>query len=300
MSDFNISPRDQLRNPGKIFEEINKFNPNGLTTSRHKQGRNPMGLTMFNLSEILMRTPAYDSPENTLGRFESIITGVLGSFWDPENLPGLERLLPADLVDILDAANPDGFGSDGSEEDYSGGSDFNLGQIDSRNITPSTKPLGVSSRTKPVARFGAQIAREMLGFGGTIGGYSYRGPNSTSDHQRGYALDLMVSSGKATGKQKQMGDLIAAFFIHNRAALRVKYVIWYESIWSDKQDWAERYYERGRGKGATWKHQDHPHISFRDGPAPNNPDLEWPPGMITGSSPVNTNSSSGRGTAVAI
>jgi len=288
MSNFQISPRDQLHNPGKIYEEMMKFAPDGLKTSRSQRDINPFGFTLFNLSEILMRIPAFDSPANAMERFENLVSGTMGSFWDPENIPGIANLVPGDLLDALNAANPDGMGEEPERSGGGGGGGSDDGgdafsgtwDIATRDgITPSTKPTGVNSRTKPVAVFGAQITRRVLGHNGTILGQQNRA-DKRSDHNTGHALDIMVSSGRATGKQKRMGDLIAAFFHHNRRALNVSYIIWYERIASSRDNWKWRYYERGRGQSVTWKHQDHPHISFTVGsPAPRNPKLTWPDGV---------------------
>lgn len=282
MSDFNITAQDQLKNPGKIFEEITKFTPGGLKTSRSGRPVDPLSLTTFNLSEILMRVPAFDSPANALSLFEGVIAGTMGSFWDSESMGAFGRLLPNDLVEMLEIANPDGERiTDGTgDANAGGGSGSLIGQYSRGDITPSTKalPAGV----KPVTRFGAQVCREVLGFNGTIGGMR-EGPG-TSDHITGYAIDVMVGYGKP--RQKEQGDMIADFFHYNHTALRVKYVIWYDRIASSKQNWAWRYYDAQKTLGRTdptGRHLDHPHISFSQGPAPSNPRLEWPDGYAVGS-----------------
>jgi len=112
VSNFNISPREQLHNPGKVFEEMTKYAPDGLRTSRSERHVNPFNLTMFNLSEILMRVPVYDDPAKVIERFENLVSGTMGSFWDPDNIPGVAHLLPGDLLDGLNAANPDGMGEE--------------------------------------------------------------------------------------------------------------------------------------------------------------------------------------------
>lgn len=281
-TNFNISVNDLSQNPEKIFQEINKSYPKGRVTSRSAQGRPPLQLTVFNLSEILMRIPAFDSPANALQRMEGLVTGVLGSFWDSDVMGGFADLLPEDMREILEAANPDGvdgFDSTGAATGDNSGS-INWGGFDRKGITPSKKSL--PSGVKPVTRFGAQVCREILGFNGTIGGMR-KGPG-TSDHITGHAIDVMVGYGKAS--QKQQGDMIAKFFYHNREALRVKYIIWYEEIASSRQNWKWRYYDAKKTLGRTdptGKHLDHPHISFLQGPAPSNPKLEWPDGVIVGS-----------------
>ena len=285
MTDFNITARDQLTNPGKIFEEITKFTPGNLKTSRSGRSVSPFNFTTFNLSEILMRIPAFDSPENAMSLYEGIIAGTMGSFWDPDSMGGFGRLLPPDLVDMLEIANPDGErvsdgGSGGGSFDGGGGAGSLIGRYSREGITPSTK--AVPSGVKPVTRFGSQVVREVLGFNGTIGGMR-QGPG-TSDHITGHAIDVMVGYGNA--KQKEIGDMIADFFYHNRVALRVKYVIWYDRIASSRQNWAWRYYDARKALGRTditARHKDHPHISFNEGPAPNNPRLEWPDGYVVGS-----------------
>lgn len=277
-TNFNISVEDLSKNPGKVFAEMQKNYPQGRKSSRAVQGRHPMQLTVFNLSEILMGIPAFDAPENALQRFEGIISGVITGIADSGFMETWGNLLPDDLKEIVDSVNPDVYATGEATGDNSGS--INWSGFDRKGITPSKKslPAGV----KPVTRFGAQVCREILGFDGTIGGMR-QGPG-TSDHITGHAIDVMVGYGNA--RQKQQGDLIAKFFYHNRVALRVKYIIWYEEIASSRQNWKWRYYDAKKTLGRTdptGKHLDHPHISFLQGPAPSNPKLEWPDGVMVGS-----------------
>ncbi|CAA9250604.1 MAG: hypothetical protein AVDCRST_MAG54-1961, partial [uncultured Actinomycetospora sp.] len=74
-----------------------------------------------------------------------------------------------------------------------------------------------------------------------------------SDHPSGYALDFMTTS----------GDAIADCVIENKNALGVEYVIWDQRI-NTGSGW-EGMEDRG---GATANHEDHVHISFERGGAP--------------------------------
>ncbi len=87
-----------------------------------------------------------------------------------------------------------------------------------------------------------------------IGGYRPGG----GDHSAGLALDVMV------GRNKVLGDRVARWTQANARALNVKYVIWYQRIWTPGQssDGWRRMSDRG---GATANHIDHVHISFKPG-----------------------------------
>lgn len=106
---------------------------------------------------------------------------------------------------------------------------------------------------------GAAIAR-ALGFDGTIHGVGQRG--NKSDHPDGNATDLMV------GDDRELGDQLANFFVENAADLGVKYVIWYDQIWSAAradEGWRPYTHPSGNTSNATLAHRDHPHISYLSG-----------------------------------
>lgn len=98
-------------------------------------------------------------------------------------------------------------------------------------------------------------AGDMLGakFGITdIGGYRPIAADMTG-HPAGLALDFMCN--------KSQGNQLAAYAQTNASALSVKYIIWWQQIWS-----AERASEGWRpmsNRGSpTANHFDHVHISF--------------------------------------
>lgn len=289
MSNFQISARDQFDNPSKIFEQITYANPSGAKTTRHRRGAEPLAYNTFSLGEILMRSPAVGNPADALEKYQAIITGTMSSFWNSEDMSVFNPLLPSNIRELLENYSPDkeaGFGTDSALDGSGGGDGGNLGSFNIEGITPSTKSL--PSGVRPVTRVGARVVREVLGFDGTIGGmraYS----NGVSDHETGHAIDVMVGYGNA--RQKQQGDMIAEFFRHNRNALEVKYVIWYDKICSSRPDskgnpWGWRPYthrDDPNRRNPTLRHLDHPHISFLNRPAPNNPRLEWPNGTMVGS-----------------
>lgn len=86
-------------------------------------------------------------------------------------------------------------------------------------------------------------------------------PNE-SDHPRGLALDFMV------GKDKAKGDAIAAYLRSNASAYGVKYIIWYEQIWSvERASEGLRKYVPPTGLSTdTAMHRDHVHVSFNATP----------------------------------
>lgn len=87
----------------------------------------------------------------------------------------------------------------------------------------------------------------------TIGGYRSTSAVANSDHPRGLAGDLMITS-------KAQGDALAADAVANAIQLGIKYVIWWDRIWTPSQGW--------HAYTATPynPHHDHVHISFQDRP----------------------------------
>lgn len=112
MSDFNFELKD-LMSSSRLFNktpgEILKHTPSDLKTSRMVQGsERPFNLTMFSLSSILMRIPAFDAPEDVLGRFESVISGTVASVLPIfEDVPGLASIIPEDVLARLAQMDPD-------------------------------------------------------------------------------------------------------------------------------------------------------------------------------------------------
>jgi peptidoglycan DL-endopeptidase CwlO len=84
------------------------------------------------------------------------------------------------------------------------------------------------------------------------------------EHPLGRACDFSASvhgfSGVATGADKEYGDRLASFFVHNANALGVQYVIWYRQIWFPGSGW--RSYGGADGTPSA-DHTDHVHVSIR-------------------------------------
>ncbi|MCJ1428366.1 hypothetical protein MMC29_006275 [Sticta canariensis] len=85
----------------------------------------------------------------------------------------------------------------------------------------------------------------------------------TSDHCCGLATDMMCSS--AGGVRTTAGEPIAEWVMNNRAALRLKYVIWGQRIWDVREDkvkpWSQ--WKRMEDRGSiTANHWDHVHVSY--------------------------------------
>ena len=91
------------------------------------------------------------------------------------------------------------------------------------------------------------------------------------DHQEGRAVDAMMTEGDddyRTPAGRAKGDAIADFVVKNADALGVKYVIWYEKIWTRSQDavgqpgsWGPYDYPLGGNSTDTVAHRDHVHVS---------------------------------------
>lgn len=91
-----------------------------------------------------------------------------------------------------------------------------------------------------------------------IGGYREGGNRDPHGHPTGLAVDFMVP---LTDAGKTRGQAIAAYAIDNAEHLNVKYVIWYQQIYT--VDRAEEGWRDMEDRGSdTQNHVDHPHISF--------------------------------------
>ena len=89
--------------------------------------------------------------------------------------------------------------------------------------------------------------------------YGWRPHDPYPDHPSGWAADFMVYGDRATG------DALATYAQAHAAELKIKYIIWYQRIWSvDRADEGWRPME-DRG-GDTANHKDHVHITvYADG-----------------------------------
>lgn len=91
------------------------------------------------------------------------------------------------------------------------------------------------------------------------------------DHQEGRAVDAMMTEGSddyRTPQGRDKGDDIANFVVENADALGVKYVIWYEKIWTRDGEgvgspgsWSDYDYPLGGNSTDTVAHRDHVHVS---------------------------------------
>jgi peptidoglycan DL-endopeptidase CwlO len=83
------------------------------------------------------------------------------------------------------------------------------------------------------------------------------------EHPLGRACDMAAQpngfGGVATGVDKEYGDRLASFLVHNASALGVQYVIWYRQIWINGS-W--RAYS-GAGGDPSSDHTNHVHVSIR-------------------------------------
>jgi len=160
MADFKFNIEDMFdsdRMMKSTVAQINKNIPEGLTnltTTRHKdKSRNPLGVTMFTLSEILMKAPAMRSPEDLLNHFESVVSGTLGSMYDEiKGIPGigqLTNLIPADIRAVVDGLNPDSTGKEDKD---------NPDAADTGSTTAGTGDTGTGD-----ARAVISIARSLIG-----------------------------------------------------------------------------------------------------------------------------------------
>lgn len=80
-------------------------------------------------------------------------------------------------------------------------------------------------------------------------------PDPLPDHPSGHAVDLMVY------KDKAKGDAMAKYVVANADKLGVKYLIWYQQIWS-RQRADEGWRPMGDRGGITANHMDHVHVTL--------------------------------------
>ena len=62
---------------------------------------------------------------------------------------------------------------------------------------------------------------------------------------------------------RRLGDAIAAWLVANARRLAIKYVIWYERIWSPARGWRAYRHPSGNTANATLAHRDHVHVSVQ-------------------------------------
>lgn len=93
---------------------------------------------------------------------------------------------------------------------------------------------------------------------GTIGGWRPGDTYDTEGHPAGLALDLIINS-------QEQGSRIATYAREHAAEMGVKYVIWYQKIWSPQRDSEGWRYMSDRGSPSA-NHLDHVHISFEAEP----------------------------------
>jgi len=87
-------------------------------------------------------------------------------------------------------------------------------------------------------------------WGVTANGWRATGSVPDSDHPKGLAADVVITS-------RSMGDQIAQWFIDHAGVFGTKYVIWQRRIWTPSQGW--------HPYSGPSPHTDHVHISFNAG-----------------------------------
>jgi len=83
--------------PYIITELITKNGPR-ITSRSADPNANVLNLSMFNLSEILMRQPAFQGFERPISWYESIVSGTLGGLLFDENEEDLASMAPDDVI----------------------------------------------------------------------------------------------------------------------------------------------------------------------------------------------------------
>jgi len=121
-------------------------------------------------------------------------------------------------------------------------------------------PDGLTPRTRAV--LGAVVqAFGVTDIGGYCPGGCRTGHIAGSDHYTGHAIDIMLTP--MTSANRALGDRIAAWLVANHQRLAIKYLIWYDRIWSASradEGWRP-YVHPSRARSATLAHRDHVHVS---------------------------------------
>ena len=139
--------------------------------------------------------------------------------------------------------------------------EYNANSADSAaGVVCSRSQYGLGP-VKPHVEQAANLLGSMFGVA-TIGGYRPGNTYDYSGHPAGLAIDLMVPISDAG---KQQGQQIADYSQAHAAALGIKYVIWYQKIWSVER--ASEGWRAMEDRGSpTQNHVDHVHISFNQQP----------------------------------
>jgi hypothetical protein len=132
----------------------------------------------------------------------------------------------------------------------------------------STDPVPARHNTE-ATQLMAKTLIDCFGRNGKdVGCYAER-EGDLYEHPRGRACDFMMSSGVASGHERDRGLAMAEWAQAHADELNILYVIWYNRIWSRARDpagpraWSTwRSYGCG-GCGATRGHFDHVHVSVK-------------------------------------
>lgn len=148
------------------------------------------------------------------------------------------------------------------------------------------------------------VIRDQWGFK-SIGGYANRniaGTNSKSDHATGHALDVMtaINGDYKSEAAVKRGWQLAKWAQENAEHLGIKYVIYYDKIWSASkaaQGWRDYGHPGVNSGGDTVQHRDHVHLSFNDKEADVSKASSIPSAPSTSSSSSNKSSGPVRATS---
>jgi hypothetical protein len=124
-------------------------------------------------------------------------------------------------------------------------------------------------RLTPQAECAQQQVRARFGFLQGVGGCCGNG-SGKGDHPTGHAVDLMLSgNGTTSAWVRAEGDRVVAWLIANQGSLHVKYIGWWEHIWSPGRGWQVECLPTFSSCGldgpptVTSMHEDHVHLSVR-------------------------------------
>ncbi|MGB2791277.1 MAG: peptidoglycan-binding domain-containing protein [Candidatus Moraniibacteriota bacterium] len=93
--------------------------------------------------------------------------------------------------------------------------------------------------------------------------WGYDANASNPEHHSGRAVDFMVGNSRTSASSKAAGDFIYAWLWRNRARLRVRHIIWRQSVTSTVREPGKRRPMANRGND-TANHYDHVHVWFLD------------------------------------
>lgn len=116
---YGISADDLFGdNPGRtVVDRMYSDVDGNLSTSRASQGGGePMGGSLYNLSEMLMGVPAADDPGNVAQRIESVLAASMSNFFgEIDGESWLAGIIPEDIQAILQIQSPPGEGPEDAE-----------------------------------------------------------------------------------------------------------------------------------------------------------------------------------------